>query len=806
MVRRIGVACVAVVVLVSLATPALAVDEPDPDWTGQADRVEVRQASPAGVVLVIDLPSSAIDRTEPTVGTLPLPAQAQEVVSAEQLNVTVEPNQLCRDAGGLVGEHWDADVFLQDGTPLDTLPETDPDTEPGVDPGLGEEDATTAAEWVVEQLRYNRDQLASILADQTVPEPARGWLESAQGELAFVDDRWERTKDTVDEDTPLPVDQIEAAEEAIEQAREDLGDEEPADRVAEVEAALEEVLTRVGDETGEEPAPIGEGAVDSALERLDGSGDEDGGDDEGGEDVAVPQTGLLGSSSVELELEDAAGAADPSVVDEHLAEARTLAEQALRTIEPVEEELAWHTSSPLFDHARQEASPATSALASLVEAIEAAQEEPTASAIDEAQAYRVLAEDELAKLGEEIDAGTNDAPDQVRVFLPASGVSLDAPDTGSTVDGSEDGGSDGGSDDELLDDGSPTEDPDADPSTTGEDDGLVGDTADPEQACRDLDDSDEESSDDQGGDDGTDGGDEDGSADDSDDGSQDDTDGGTDDGSNEDDGQADEGSDQDGTGGPSVELSVDTERIRTGGAEQRSLTATIANPSDETHGYQLVADDEEPFSVTTQGEAEAELGPGEEEQFPLRIAPTDEGEAELTVRAIADDGRQAEEQIPVEVVANEENLRVGMPASSVELATDETRTLDVEVENTGPYDDEVTLAAEGPDELDASVDGPTSMPLAAGDRETVAVTLSAEETGESALDVTVEAHDGSTVGSVVLVDAGEDQAEEAEPASEDGSSQGEASDGGDEPEAQTVPVGLASLLAAIAAAARRGQG
>jgi hypothetical protein len=47
MVRRIGVACVAVVVLVSLATPALAVDEPDPDWTGQADRVEVRQASPA---------------------------------------------------------------------------------------------------------------------------------------------------------------------------------------------------------------------------------------------------------------------------------------------------------------------------------------------------------------------------------------------------------------------------------------------------------------------------------------------------------------------------------------------------------------------------------------------------------------------------------------------------------------------------------------------------------------------------------------------------------------------------------------
>lgn len=825
MVRRSGVLTIVVLMLASTAGPAFAVGPTgETDWSVDEDRVEVRQSSAAGTVIVVDLPSKAFPTSEPTDGTVPVPPEAQGTAGeAEELLVTVEPNQLCRDAAGLVGQHWDVEVVPGDGgDELPALPETDPDeTEIEIEPGELEE-----LQQQVDELRAQVAELRQTL-DETRPEDqvpgeAQPWLEAAEAELAILTDRIRWTMQagqSATEGTEI-ADQFNTAAGLVQGALDSLeGDGNPAPvAVEELEAQLDEAIATaegIGIVIVFGPDPV-LGAVDTVNGILSGIGPY--------REPPVSQTVRGTLDEARQTYEEAQGETEPA--EQRIQTAREQAEQALAVLGPVETLVEKQTGTPVFEQAREEASPATSALEDLEASIEEAEEDPTQSNLDDAWAYLLLAEDEVNSLLENVDAATTSPPGQVRIFLPQTGGPGGTDDPTDTdpddADDTDDlGDTDPTGDDPLGDDG------DGEDTSLPDDDPDVGDdpadapAPDPGSLCRaGPQDGGTGDDDDSGSDDGN---DSDGNDDEADDGSDDGDDGSGDDGSEGDDGDGsddgdggDDGSDDGGDGGDGsdgdddqdpypVELSLDTEEIRTGGAEERSVTATVTNPTDETQGYQLVAEDDGPFSVTTQGASEAELGPGESEDFELRVSPTSAGEGELVVRAIADDGSEAEDTVPVTVEATDEHLRVGLSSSNVALGMDETRIIDVKVENTADYDDEVQVTVRTPDALEAAVDGDTERELPAGETATFEVPIEAVEPGEAALEVEVEAYDGSVLQSTVLVDAGAagDDAETAGNGTVENGTGEAGAPAAEQEEANGVPVPVLATLIGLVVAARR---
>lgn len=817
MFRRIGVVTVAALMLVSMASPALALEEPEADWTVDEDRVEVRQSSAAGTVIVVDLPAGAVSGTQATDGVVPVPSKAEGLEDdADELLVTVEPNQLCRDAAGLVGEHWDVDAVLGQGGPsVPALPEIDPDDrEIVIDPAEAEQVHALVEEALAELEAVdqgNEDPAGDLEPGEQLPEEAQAWLDATEKQLEMTDEKLVSLIEAGREISHLtPLKDLQVADQLLDKAIEVIEDDHDAEALlgeldATIEQAIEEVSgegsppveVTIGPDTLEgalnkltEPLPE-EGSstldtVEQALESAEEEGEEAGEDPgEGGEEPGDDEEG------------------EEDGVEQHLAEAEALAEDALTIVEIVEAELEEQTSGPLFQKAEETAPPATSALEDLVASLEDAQEDPDQGAIDEAKAHLSLAEDQVQSLLEDVDAGSTAPPGQIRVFLPMEDPD---PDPGNVED----------TDPDDLDDGEdPLEDVDEDPDAPEDTDGIddAPDAGDPSSVCRQgapgqpSDDTGDDGDDGDGSDDaddGTDGTDgsegSDGSGEEGTDDS-DDTDGsdGTDD--SQDDGTGD----SDGEETDSVDLSVDADEIRTGGSEERYVTASIHNPSDEARGYQLVADDDDPFTVTTQGASETELAPGTSEEFTLRVSPVEPGEGDLHVRAIADDGSEDTSDVPVTVEATEDHLRVGLSSSNLALDLGEERTIDAHVQNTGDWEETVHVSARTPSELDAAVAGDTTATLAPGEKAIFAIPVQAHEEGDSALEVEVEATDGSVLQSVALVEVttGGQAVAGDEETSQENATGGDGVPAASQEDPNGVPLPALATLLALLAAARR---
>lgn len=815
MFRRITTLLVASCLLFSATGAALQHSAGTPEEPSvDPDRVHVRSQGDAGTVVVVDLPE-VVPTDEVTQATVPLPDEAQ--AGDDQLVLTLDPNRLCQ-ASGLTGPLWDAEADLTDGesaVEVPALPETGDVGKPSL-PDLGDDIDEARSE--VETLRAMIEQ--TQLADQPgagddALAEAQAWVDVAQQELEVADDRvgWlleDAPGDDGDgggegrDDVPVGVVvSTGTATVALHEARQLLEETGPEDPQSQADQAVSSAR-----EAWEEALAIVDTTEAEALERAR----------EQGVDPTEP-LGLWGVAFSALDtVQDEAGSqADPDepsppTVEELLVQAREQApdeaegpldevleelDRVEGLLETLEEQIDRQTSTPAFEKAKKEVEGTRSAVDALTSDVEQARDEQTEAAVDTAWQQLQRAKPQLSNLvgtlegaldsgdgGEEGDDGESanleEAPDRVRIQIPAGQGPLGSADSPEeTAEGT-------------------LEDPTGVAGGDGDGGGSsVGRSLDP---CRDDGDGGTEDTDDT--DDGT---------DDTDSGDTNETDDGSD-GTGDSDGTDDTGDRSEDTEADTVNLAVDPGSATITEDEQATVTATVSNPSEGRHEYQLVAQDEGPIAVDTQGASEATLGAGESREFRLRISPTDDGSGEATVTASSSEGSSESATIPVDVEPTAGDLSVDVSSTAVELDADGTRTLDVVVENMGPASDRVSLEASPDEGVRASWDDEPSAELASGASESFGLTVDATAPGQTSVAVLVESADGAEIRPTVLVDVageeGPEQAPENEPEQSpelEGSNRSDANASERGTQEVSFPV-LGALLAALAAASTRKRG
>lgn len=830
--RPLTVLAVAALLLFSAAGSALEPpSETDPAPSIGADQVQADQRGD-GYVVAVQLPEG-LPADQVTELPVALPTDAAAATGeGSHLVLTVDPNPLCGEAAGLASPLWDVDASLTGGEDDEPVPALPGYGGPGPAPSLAE------VERRIEEAKAEIDQLAALLEGTTAAQEARELVGIAQRAIDRADERIAWLQEAGQTVTDIVVAGTTAtAEGALEEAHAQLadaglgaeiGDGQPGEALSAVDDAWQAVQDAAGEDV--HPPDVSDGGretvvwgqVQAALDAL-GSLDEDDEDDEaeegdGGEDPGPSEDEAATTVAEALTQAEQALAEAQATADEETSaagdegtdtadEGRQTAEDAIATAEEetafvqqalavMEQAIERQTSTEEFDKIHSYLAQAQAAADDLKGTLDEAEDDPAPDEVDQAiedLGYLVATIEQLGQEAKQQAGAATDedpSPDEVRIFLTEEEDDAGGEDQLPSPDGAP-------GDEGLVDDAET--DPDAGQKPT------PPEGQDAEDACRQgtaaagsqgvADDGDDD-----GSGDGTDGGnggeepsgDEDPPEDENENGSSDD--GGE--GGDPDDSSSSSSSEDD-----TVELALEPGSLSLTEGQEATVTATVTNPSDERRSYDLVAEDEGPFSVTANGDTHVELDPGEERALALRVSPLDDGGGTLTVDAVGETD-DATVSAPVTIDAAEGQLRLDVSQRNLALAVDETRTLGVTVENVGDGRDEVQLVVDGDGAVDASFAADPTTVLDPGEAERFELTLEPTRPGQASLGVEVTSDDGAQLGQAVLVDARSPTSTQGQPARE-GASATEQQPGSEE--AKGVPFPALAALAGLLLAARTRQ-